>query len=115
MSEFINPFLQKYAEIADRQNHYLLPVHLFGKGGYWKTFDWQQSVIDGAAAAGIEYSGRYAFVETEMYWKINHMVAPQEESLICKDCHSQHQETRMDWEALGYEGDPMFEKLTRFK
>ncbi len=28
------------------------------------------------------------FIETEMYWPINHMVAPKEESLSCESCHS---------------------------
>ena len=111
----IYPFkIHRGKQIADRQNHYLLPVHLFGKGGYWATFDWQQSATNGAAAAGIEYSGGYTFVETEMYWKINHMVAPQDEALSCRDCHIRNGQARLDWELLGYDGDPMFEKLSRF-
>ena len=36
----------------------------------------------------LPYSGKYDFIETEMYWPLNHMVAPKEESLSCKDCHT---------------------------
>jgi hypothetical protein len=40
-----------------------------------------------------------------MYWALTHLVAPKEEALQCSDCHDQ--EGRMDWEALGYYGDPI--------
>jgi len=93
-------------QIADAKNKYLLPTHLFG-GGYWSHFDWDKSVAAGADAYGLDYSGEYTFVETEMYWKINHMVAPKEEALKCSVCHSEIKETRLDWEALGYDGDPI--------
>ena len=97
-------------QIADAKNLYLLPTHLFG-GGYWSHFNWDQSVQTGAEAYGLEYSGEYTFVETEMYWKINHMVAPREEALVCGDCHSKLKETRLNWEALGYNnGDPRYQE-----
>ena len=38
-------------------------------------------------AAGLEYSGEYDWIETEMYWKLNHMISPKENALKCKDCH----------------------------
>jgi hypothetical protein len=37
---------------------------------------------------GLPYSGEYGFVETEMYWPLNHMVAPKEKSLSCDQCHT---------------------------
>ena len=40
-----------------------------------------------------------------MYWPLSHMVAPKEKALRCDDCHGEKR--RMDWKALGYEGDPM--------
>ena len=40
-----------------------------------------------------------------MYWPITHLVTPAEHALQCVDCHSPN--GRMDWEALGYYGDPM--------
>jgi hypothetical protein len=51
------------------------------------------------------YSGDYGFAETEMYWPQTHMVAPKERALQCLSCHSEG--GRMDWEALGYPGDPI--------
>jgi len=33
------------------------------------------------------------------------MVSPKGESLDCLDCHGDN--GRMDWSALGYQGDPM--------
>jgi len=56
-------------------------------------------------ASGLEYSGEYGFAQTETYWPINHQVDPKEKALKCLDCHKGG--TRMDWQALGYEGDPM--------
>src|SRR3989304_6033750 len=40
-----------------------------------------------------------------MYWPLPHMVVPAEHALQCQDCHGEN--GRMDWEALGYYGDPM--------
>ncbi|MGL4746974.1 MAG: tetrathionate reductase family octaheme c-type cytochrome, partial [Shewanella sp.] len=47
-------------------------------------------------------------VATEMWWRINHMVSPKEQALNCNDCHNKG--TRLDWQALGYQGDPMKNK-----
>ena len=77
---------------------------LFGETGFWKTFDWDSAAEQGMAIAGLDYSGSYGWVETEMYWKINHMVAPKEGSLKCGACHGV--DARMDWPTLGYDGDP---------
>ncbi len=59
----------------------------------------------GSEAAGLPYSGQYGFAPTKMYWTLSHLVQPKEEALQCTDCHSEN--GRMDWEALGYYGDPM--------
>ena len=37
---------------------------------------------------GMEFSGEYDFVQTEMYWPLNHQVSPKEQSLSCIDCHT---------------------------
>ena len=37
---------------------------------------------------GVPFSGQYDFVETEMYWPLNHQVAPADQSLKCADCHT---------------------------
>ncbi len=94
-------------QIADKKHKYLLPTHLFG-GGYWKHFDWEKAVSVGAEKSNLEYSGSYTFVETEMYWEIDHMVAPKEDALTCSACHSHSKTKRMDWTSLGYEGDPRY-------
>jgi hypothetical protein len=36
----------------------------------------------------MEFSGSYGFVETEYHFPTTHMVAPAEEALECRDCHS---------------------------
>jgi hypothetical protein len=85
-------------------NHLLQPKTV-GEGGYWTEFDWDLASQLGAEAAGIAYSGEYDFAATEMYWVLSHMVVPKEEALQCHDCHGES--GRMDWEALGYYGDPI--------
>jgi octaheme c-type cytochrome (tetrathionate reductase family) len=89
----------------DRRNAILLPPITGGPGGYWTTFDWDQSLRRGAATAGLDYSGEYGFARTAMYWPLSHMVTPKERALTCTDCHGES--GRMDWSALGYEGDPI--------
>ena len=85
-------------------NHLLQPKTV-GEGGYWTEFDWDLAARLGAEAAGIDYSGEVDFAPTEMYWVLSHMVAPKEEALQCYDCHSE--DGRLDWQALGYYGDPI--------
>jgi len=74
-------------QMADAENNYLIVPHLFGPGGYWKTLDWQQSFENGMKAAGLEYSGEYEWVETIMYWGLNHETMPAENALGCAQCH----------------------------
>jgi octaheme c-type cytochrome (tetrathionate reductase family) len=89
----------------DRRFNYLMQPVTSGEGGFWKDFDWNQALDLGARITGMEYSGEYGFAETEMYWPQTHMVAPKAEALQCQACHSEG--GRMDWEALGYPGDPI--------
>jgi hypothetical protein len=78
--------------------------HLFGKGGYWDLFDWTVAVKDGMQAAGLPYTGPVGWVETDMYWKVNHMVVPKAYAMGCGNCHGAS--SRLDWKALGYPRDP---------
>ena len=96
-------------QFRDKNTKQLLVPHLFGKGGYWKTLDWNQSFINGMGAVGLEYSGEYDAVETEMYWPLYHMVAPAKEAAKCIDCHVKDPGTvgLLDWDRLGYPGDPV--------
>jgi octaheme c-type cytochrome (tetrathionate reductase family) len=89
----------------DKFHRHLLVPKLFGKGGFWKTWDWDQSFRLGAEASGVEFSGSYDFAPTAMYWPITHMVQVKDAAVGCMDCHGGG--TRLDWEALGYDGDPM--------
>jgi len=59
---------------------------------------------------GIE-NAQYEWVETSRYMGIFHEVAPTKNALQCLDCHSGG--GRMDWKALGYEGDPMMALLQK--
>jgi octaheme c-type cytochrome (tetrathionate reductase family) len=58
-----------------------------GDGAYWKDFNWDKASKLGMDYADQNYSGEYGFIETEMYWPLNHMVAPADQSLKCVDCH----------------------------
>jgi hypothetical protein len=87
----------------DSKYNYLVTPQTFG--GYWKHMDWQKGITDGMKASGLKYSGKYGFVQTKMYWRINHMVVPKASALTCDNCHSE--KGRLDWKALGYTGDPM--------
>jgi len=98
-------------QVADAGNQTMLVPHLFGgKGGpnpYWAKYDWDLALQDGAAYTGQTYSGAYEFVDTFMYLKVDHEVAPAEQALgmggDCADCHIGNQ---IDWTLLGYTSDP---------
>lgn len=109
----ISPFkVMRGKQIYDSQNNYLIVPKLFGEGGYWKNYDWNLASQLGMKEVSLPYSGSYSFIETEMYWPINHMVAAKEKALKCNSCHSK--EGRLDWKALGYSGDPMKIKGRKF-
>ena len=72
---------------ADAEYRYLLVPHLFGPGGYWKTLNWDKAFRDGMKAAGLAYSGKYIWVDTEMYWALNHEIMPARNALGCAQCH----------------------------
>jgi len=89
----------------DTVNNILLQPRTAGEGGFWTTFDWLSALRLGAQDTGLNFSGQYGFTETWMYWPTTHMVQPKEYALQCDACHSDS--GRLDWEALGYPGDPM--------
>jgi octaheme c-type cytochrome (tetrathionate reductase family) len=59
-----------------------------GDGAFWRDFDWQRSASEGMKLVGLPYSGKLGFVETEMTWPLNHMVAPKEKAVGCAECHT---------------------------
>lgn len=75
-------------------------------GGLWSHYNWEKALTDGAKASGLPYSGKFEFVSTAFYGSINHEVVPKEQALKCGDCHFGGTK-RLDWKALGYDGDPM--------
>lgn len=104
-------------QIYDVKNKILIPPTTSGEGGFWREFDWAKAAKLGAETAGLDYSGEYGFTSTEMYWPLSHMVSSKDKALSCTECHtsslskSDSFKPRIDWKALGYEGDPMFSTL----
>ena len=72
---------------------------------YWVDYNWEKALLGGAEGSGLPYSGKYQFVKTASYFSLSHEIAPKEEALQCGECHTGG--TRLDWKALGYNGDPM--------
>ncbi|MFH1468003.1 MAG: tetrathionate reductase family octaheme c-type cytochrome [Pseudomonadota bacterium] len=90
----------------DTEHHHLLIPKTYGEGGYWTEYDWDQAFTLAAESTGLAYSGHYGWLETEMVWPLSHLTQPGARALQCQGCHGEG--GRMDWEALGYEGDPAF-------
>ena len=89
----IHPFkVMRGIQPVDSKTQMLLAPHLFGKGGYWKTLDWDQSFKNGMESLGLKYSGKYSWISTEMYWLVNHEVTPKSMALSCVSCHSTFKE-----------------------
>ncbi|MCB0282546.1 MAG: tetrathionate reductase family octaheme c-type cytochrome [Calditrichaeota bacterium] len=83
--------IHKAKQIYDPVNMYLIQPHLYspkeGEGAFWQDFNWEKANKIGMKKIGLPYSGKYAFIETQMFWPINHQVSPKDESLKCIDCH----------------------------
>jgi octaheme c-type cytochrome (tetrathionate reductase family) len=74
----------------DVVNNQLVVFHTWGKddSALWTNFNWDKAITFAMREIGAEYSGKYAFVATEMAWPITHMVAPKEDALSCAQCHA---------------------------
>ena len=83
--------IHKAKQIFDPVNMYLIQPHLFspkkGEGAFWVDFNWEIANEIGMKKIGLPYSGKYSFIETQMFWPVNHQVSPKDESLKCIDCH----------------------------
>jgi octaheme c-type cytochrome (tetrathionate reductase family) len=79
-------------QIYDSENHYLIQPKTVsnkpGDGGFWREFNWQRAAEEGMKQVHLPYSGKFGFVETEMYWPVNHMVSPKEKAVQCTECHT---------------------------
>ena len=89
----------------DTGYNYLLAPVTSGPDGYWTTFDWDNAFKLSEERMGLEYSGSYGFTTTYMFWPTTHMVQPAANALQCDDCHGEN--SRLDWQGLGYPGDPV--------
>ncbi len=97
----------------DVKNGYFLVPKLFPSkpkdpDAYWSKYDWNKAAAAGMKAAGLEFGGEVGFAKSVTYWPINHMVAESKKALKCNACHGKT--SRMDWKALGYDGDPRKKK-----
>ncbi len=81
----------------DTVNKTLIVNHVFGNDdtSLWSNFDYTKSIPAGMSYAGLPYSGKFGFIETEMNWFITHMVAPKEKAVPCSDCHTKSPEGRL--------------------
>jgi octaheme c-type cytochrome (tetrathionate reductase family) len=81
-------------QIYDTQNKYLIQPKTVstkpGDGGYWSEFNWNRAAEEGMKQIHLPYSGKYGFVETEMYWPLNHMVSTKDRAVQCADCHTRN-------------------------
>ncbi len=99
------PFkLHRAKQPYDTVNNTLMIPVTSGEGGFWHEFNWDKAIRLGAEITKLPYSGQYGFATTYMQWPLSHMVSPAHDALKCCDCHGE--KSRMDWKALGYEGDP---------
>jgi octaheme c-type cytochrome (tetrathionate reductase family) len=101
----------------DSVNNSLIVPHLFGTddNAYWKAYDWNKALTAGATASGQNYSGKYGFVDTEMYWVQTHMVAPKEQAVACESCHTKAPDGRLakltDFYLPGRDASPLLDGL----
>lgn len=81
-------------QIYDPVNQTLIQPKLFanepGEGGFWKDFNWQRAAEEGMKEVNLPYSGKYEFIDTVMYWPVNHMVSPKSKTVGCVECHTRN-------------------------
>lgn len=92
VSKIIPVKVHRGKQIYDPVNMIIIQPKLWdkekGKGAFWKDFDWHRAAEEGMKVVNLPYSGKYDFIETEMYWPVNHMVASADQALQCKSCHT---------------------------
>ncbi|MBN2262900.1 MAG: tetrathionate reductase family octaheme c-type cytochrome [Prolixibacteraceae bacterium] len=86
-------------QIYDKVHNILIQPKLHGteKGdsAFWIDFDWPKAAEAGMRQVGLPYSGEYGFIETVMYWPVNHMVAPKDQAVGCAECHTRSNDGRL--------------------
>ncbi|MBS4012860.1 MAG: tetrathionate reductase family octaheme c-type cytochrome [Bacteroidetes bacterium] len=78
----------------DSEYHTILQAKLWGPhpgvGALWLDFNWELALKTGMDYVGLPYSGKWDFVESQMFLPVNHMVSPSSEALTCTDCHTRN-------------------------
>ncbi len=67
--------------------------------------DWDKALSLWARENAMTYSGCYGFTDTLRLRPLSHMIVSAAGALKCIDCH--REKSRMNWTALGYDGDPI--------
>ncbi len=84
--------IHRAKQIYDTEYKYLIQPKTVstkrGDGGYWGEFDWGRAAEAGMKLVNLPYSGKYGFVQTEMYLPLNHMVSPKGKTVQCGECHT---------------------------
>lgn len=85
----IHPFKVHRAQVPyDKVNKRLVAPLLSGPKGYWSSFDMNDAIARGNKTLDVDYSGEFDFVDTTYAFPITHMVAPGENALNCRECHT---------------------------
>ena len=108
-------------QVFDPVNQMLVALKLFapkpGEGAFWKDFEWVRAAEVGMKERGLPFSGQIAFIETQAYWPLNHMVSPKEKALRCTECHTR-QNSRIaslrDFYIPGRDYSPKVESLGKW-
>jgi octaheme c-type cytochrome (tetrathionate reductase family) len=117
-SKIIPVKIHRARQPFDPANKLLIQPKLYaerqGEGAFWKDFNWQTASQVGMKEVGLPFSGEVSFIQTEMYWPINHMVAPRDQSVQCIECHSR-ENSRLaglnDFYMPGRDSNPVIEKV----
>lgn len=76
----------------DLLNNMLVALKLFapspGQGAFWKDLEWLRAAETGMKERGLPFSGQVSFIETAAHWLLNHMVAPKEKAVQCRECYT---------------------------
>jgi len=91
-SKIIPVKIHRARQPFDPVNRMLIQPKLYaekeGEGAFWKDFNWKVASEKGMEKVNLPFSGEISFIQTEMYWPINHMVSSKEESIKCTECHN---------------------------
>jgi len=104
----ISPFkVVRVKQPFDPVNKYLIIPKLEREDSISSSNDWIKASEIGMKVVNLDFSGSVDFIETKMYWPINHMVMSADNALKCTSCHGKGGEGILNWKELGYPDDPI--------